>query len=331
MQPAMKKPKVNPTTTEPVVPQQLPELPPEVWCIIVHQITNRGNPWLAGRLKAICLSSSTCHAAGYQARLLMSELRRGFPSTVYLGRRKKAQIFAYALGENMEAYTYLQRISYRPAAAVAAAATKEIGLAKTTLKRTVEGQLIELEFAVRRCGQVMPMKNPFSQDVLSYYGRIQGHVDYWRGYKRNNFPGSELFIRSGLSQACTPMLSVTFTLPEAEVTNIAEAAEAAKWFNWTMASFASYHALELKLVVRRGFNSKASMVIKWDEWDRTLTLPFVGLVTQLKPPPCKGDHDNFQFAAEVYLRQDHSLPDFFGMTVHLNATGGSYTEFFGED
>lgn len=321
-QPAMKKQKRNTTTTESVVvvPQQLPELPPEVWCMIMAYLTNRGNPWLAGRLKVMCLGSDPCHHAGYQARLLMSKLRGGFPSTVYLGRRKQAQIFAFALGENMEDYASLQQVYYRPT-------PNKVDVAKALLKRTVETQLNELEFAMRRCGKAMGMKNPFSQDVLSYYGRIQSHVEYWRGYKRNHYPGSELFVHSGLTKACTPWLSVTFTLAEAEVTDIVEAA---KWFSWTMASFASYHALELKLVVRRGLGDKASMVIKWDEWDRKSTHAFVRLVTKSQPPTWPDADASFQFEAAVYLRQDHSLPDFFGMTVHMNTTGGSYTEFFGD-
>ena len=315
----MKKPKLHETT-----PLWLPELPPEVWCIIMQQITNRGNPWLAGRLKALCLMSKTCHHAGYQARLLMLELRHNFSRIIYLGCNKKACFFSYALENNLGAYAFLQRIYYRRPSADE---MYDIWETKTILKRTVEVQLIELEYALRRCGKAMAMKKAFDRDVLGYSPRIQGHVGYWGFYKGIYYPKSELFIKSGISQACTPRFSVTFTLAETETTNIAEAA---KWFSWTMASFASYHALEVKLVARRGFGSKASAVIKWDAWDRKATLAFVGLVTKLKPPTWPNADTSFQFEAVVYLRQDNTSPDFFGITVHLPSNGNIRTEFFGD-
>lgn len=307
-QASLKKQKLHETT----LATTLPELPAEVWAMIVWHLTRGGNPWLANRLVPLCLISKT-HLATPQAALLFSKIRDRFEDLEEWWQQVPGT-FEHFFKRSQDG-RYRARCTYAE-----------------VVRPECHQMLWYLSEAMMRCSNVMG--TPIGWDPPDG-GR---HVDtysvlknFWTEYKDRHHPICSLVIRSYLSKKCTPRICVMLNLQLGAIRWLGATrynkyarqrriAIIAQWFSWTMASFGAYMALDLKLRVKWD-SDKFSSFTAWDAWDqRRLNPIFLSQTRRLGMPP----PNSLNFTATLKVREDTS-PDFQGIITSLPATFGPNT------
>ncbi len=298
-QAVMKKQKVIHETT--LSPPPLPELPAEIWAMIVWHLTRGGNPWLANRLVPLCLISKT-HLATPQATLLFSKIQVRFEHLEEWWQQIPGT-FEHFFKRSRDG-RHRTRVLYAEA-----------------VKPECHQMLWYLSDAMMRCSNVM--ETPVGWDPpnggrhVDTYGVL---MNFWTDYKSRYHPICSLDIHTYLSKKCTPRICVELDLNLGSIRGKKSVQERrikkiARWFSWTMASFGAYMALDLTLVVEWD-SDKLSSRLAWDAWNQKRLNPiFLSQTRRLGMPLPK----TLKFVATLKVREDTS-PDFEGFGAHLPAT-----------
>lgn len=235
----------------------LPELPPEVWAMIMLWLTRRGSPWLAGGLRAMCLVSKT-HAASYQAAELMAQIVHRLRNPGYfwrcyscfkrLGPARKALRNARQLGIDSFPSRWLRR---GPDYLEQKASTYI--LLWTTFAATVRQCMV-------RCHCDVSKRRPDGESFSLDGNGDHALMSLCLGAQQNQPVMHTISMAISFKATCIPKLRTglhfdSFTRQAEATKTSVSIAEAAKWYAWTMAHFSAAYAMDLTFEVRYGFGN----------------------------------------------------------------------------